>query len=301
MMRTMLLLLLLLLQSRCAHAARSAVSGFELWDAATQTKIVTLEDGATVPMRPGGFNLRAVVEWRIGSLEFVHHKNNNDDESSVHVENYRPYFLCADMAGLPYRCPTLVEGVHTITVTPFAFHYALGPAAKSNSITFTIVSPDGPSVVVESVVVTDGGDDAAVPTPVAATTTTTTKPVPAPTPAAVPPATTPVASVKPPTTAAINSTTTTTTVTSTTATDGDFATIRINCGGTTHKDAEGNVWMADQYFVPMAAGVETGTFVVASHVTILGTVEDPLFQSERWGLFQYEIPLPPGDYQVILQ
>jgi hypothetical protein len=287
----MLLLLLLLLQSRCAHGRRSAVTGFELWDAATQTKIVTLEDGAIIPMRPGGFNLRAVVEWRIGSLEFVHHKYN-DVESSVHVENYHPYFLCADMAGLPYRCPALVEGAHAITVTPFAFHYALGLSATSNSISFTIVSPDGPSVVVESVV---SGDDAAVPTPVA---TTTTKPVPTPTPAAVKPPTTP---VKPPTAVSNNSTTTTTTADSTTTAEGDFAAIRINCGGSTHKDAEGNVWMADKYFVPMAAGVETGAFSVASNITILGTVEDALFQSERWGLFQYEIPLPPGDYQVILQ
>jgi hypothetical protein len=97
---------------------------------------------------------------------------------------------------------------------------ALGIAATSNSITFTIVSPDGPSVVVESVV---SGDDAAVPTPVAATTT---KPVPAAAPpatkpvAAVKPPTAPVASVKPPTAAANNSTTTI--ADSTTTTEGDY-------------------------------------------------------------------------------
>ena len=31
-----------------------------------------------------------------------------------------------------------------------------------------------------------------------------------------------------------------------------------------------------------------------------GTVDDELFQSERWGEFSYSIPVPPGDYQVIL-
>jgi Malectin domain len=285
-----LLLLLLLLQSsvmRVATAARtSVVTSFELWDAATKEKIVTLVDGVTIPMQAGGFNVKAVVEQRIGSIAYAH------NGQPVHVENYKPFFFCADLLGQPFRCNTLVEGEHTIKVTPYAFQYALGPAATANSISFTIVPTTG---------LTSDTDLGRVVVPPAAPTTppgtvivpprNTSQPV-------APPVTiSPVAVANRPTATASTTATTTTTTTSTSST-GDFATIRINCGGPAHTDAEGNIWMADKYYVE-ENGVEGGAF--ALEAAILGTTEEELFQSERWGMFKYEIPVPPGDYQVILQ
>jgi Malectin domain len=283
-----LLLLLLLLQSsvmRVATAARtSVVTSFELWDAATKKKIVTLVDGATIPMQAGGFNVKAVVDQRIGSLAYAH------NGQPVHVENYKPFFFCADLMGQPFRCITLVEGEHTIQVTPYAFQYALGPAATANSISFTIapaVVGNASTALLEKPVTDDTDLGHVVVPPAANTSQPVAPPVITMSPVAV--------ANRPNATASTTATTTTTTSTSST---GDFATIRINCGGPAHTDAEGNIWMADKYYVE-EKGVEGGAFVLEA--VILGTTEEDLFQSERWGLFKYEIPVPPGDYQVILQ
>lgn len=72
-----------------------------------------------------------------------------------------------------------------------------------------------------------------------------------------------------------------------------FDPIRINCGSTVaHTDALGQVWKADRSFT----GKRTGS---TTH-DIDGTVEAALFQTNRWGEFSYEIPIPAGDYEVIL-
>jgi Malectin domain len=317
--KALLLLLFLLLQCsvRVAMAVRgtnnninrghrrSVVTSFELWDAATKEKIVTLVDGTSIPMQTGGFNVKAVVEMCIGSLAVAH-----NGQRIHHVENFHPYFFCADLMGQPNRCDTLVEGEHTIKVTPYAFRYALGPAATSNSISFTIVPTLKKPVTSD----TDLGRD--VVSPAATTTATTTQPdntvivpprnISQPVAAPPVPITPPVTAVvnRRPTANAPNATTTTatttiTTTTTSTSSTGDFATIRINCGGPAHTDAEGNIWMADKYYV-VQKGVDSGAYYLEGGV-ILGTTEEELFQSERWGLFKYEIPVPPGDYQVILQ
>ena len=76
---------------------------------------------------------------------------------------------------------------------------------------------------------------------------------------------------------------------------GGFEEVLINCGGDAYTDTEGRIWEADQYFT------SGKVYTVGTEVNIMDTVEDPLYRSERYGEFTYEIPLLElGDYQVIL-
>ncbi|WP_166260723.1 malectin domain-containing carbohydrate-binding protein [Marinobacter salicampi] len=70
------------------------------------------------------------------------------------------------------------------------------------------------------------------------------------------------------------------------------ALICINAGGNGFVDSQGTTFEADVLY----SGGNTGSF---AH-EIDGTSDDILFQSERWGLFNYSIPLPPDNYLVTL-
>ena len=50
--------------------------------------------------------------------------------------------------------------------------------------------------------------------------------------------------------------------------------------------------MADQFF--------TGGTVVTNAKAIANTQDDPIYQSERNGLFSYQIPVPVGSYEVVV-
>ncbi|MDZ8056324.1 MAG: malectin domain-containing carbohydrate-binding protein [Aulosira sp. ZfuVER01] len=85
-----------------------------------------------------------------------------------------------------------------------------------------------------------------------------------------------------------------------TITDNDTApaptgkAIRINVGGGAYTDSLGNVWQADQYFV--------GGNLYSTTAAIANTVDDPLYQSERWlNNLSYAIPVANGKYNVNLK
>ncbi|MEM9445921.1 MAG: malectin domain-containing carbohydrate-binding protein [Verrucomicrobiota bacterium] len=70
--------------------------------------------------------------------------------------------------------------------------------------------------------------------------------------------------------------------------------IRINTGGLEYTDTQGNIWLADTFFT----GGTTYTTTVDS---INNTVEDPLYQSERYGdTLDYSIAVTSGTYAVTL-
>jgi trimeric autotransporter adhesin len=74
---------------------------------------------------------------------------------------------------------------------------------------------------------------------------------------------------------------------------GNFAPIRINCGGLVpYTDSQGRVWSADQFFL--------GGTVFDSAAPIADTVDDPLYNCERYGQATYSIPVPEGSYTVVL-
>ena len=68
--------------------------------------------------------------------------------------------------------------------------------------------------------------------------------------------------------------------------------IRINSGGTA-QNFSGEAWVADQFF--------TGGTVYSTTSAISNTTQDQIYQTERYGNFQYAIPVPgPGTYAVDL-
>ena len=82
-----------------------------------------------------------------------------------------------------------------------------------------------------------------------------------------------------------------TTIAAATATATDV--FRINAGGSAYTDTAGKLWTADANFSGGSAYTTTTT-------AIAGTVEDPLFRSERYGTFSYTLPVANGTYTVTL-
>jgi hypothetical protein len=52
-------------------------------------------------------------------------------------------------------------------------------------------------------------------------------------------------------------------------------------------------WSADNFYTG-------GTTYSLSSIDIANTVDDPIYQSERLGLFSYSIPVPTGNYEIII-
>jgi N-acetylneuraminic acid mutarotase len=79
-----------------------------------------------------------------------------------------------------------------------------------------------------------------------------------------------------------------------TVVDNNPAVVRINAGGSAFTDSLGRTWAADANFVGTS-----NTFSTTQ--AIAGTVDDPLYQSERYGQsFGYQIPVANGTYEVDL-
>lgn len=75
---------------------------------------------------------------------------------------------------------------------------------------------------------------------------------------------------------------------------GSFEDLLINCAGGAYLEAAGErTWQADQYFTG-GGTYSRGTLAIS------GTQDDTIYQSERNGSFNYEIPVPSGDYEIIL-
>jgi Malectin domain len=72
-----------------------------------------------------------------------------------------------------------------------------------------------------------------------------------------------------------------------------FATILINCGGLAYNDTRGRSWASDRYY-------KGGASYYNSAREIVGTADDVIYLGERWGAFSYNIPLPKGEYDLIL-
>jgi hypothetical protein len=66
----------------------------------------------------------------------------------------------------------------------------------------------------------------------------------------------------------------------------------VNSNGPAMATSMGIEFAADQYF--------SGGSTSAATIGILGTRDDALYQTYRWGDFSYSIPVPPGRYFVIL-
>lgn len=75
---------------------------------------------------------------------------------------------------------------------------------------------------------------------------------------------------------------------------------RINCGSSEgYIDARRNEWSADQAYQPGAFGFVGGR-TYSSSDSVAGTQDDPLYQSERYGVNAYQFDIPEGRYTVVL-
>lgn len=76
--------------------------------------------------------------------------------------------------------------------------------------------------------------------------------------------------------------------------------VRLNAGGGPFSDAAGRAWQADQAYTPGGWGYVGGqTFLVSR--PIAGTLDDALYQSERYNMNAYRFDAPNGRYQVTLK
>jgi Malectin domain/IPT/TIG domain len=73
----------------------------------------------------------------------------------------------------------------------------------------------------------------------------------------------------------------------------NFEKIFINAGGEAVRDIFANDWDADTYFVG-------GVTFNDSTAEVDGTRNDLIYQSQRVGTFDYDIPVPEGNYELIL-
>jgi Malectin domain len=73
-----------------------------------------------------------------------------------------------------------------------------------------------------------------------------------------------------------------------------FNPIRVNTAGPAYTDSLGQVWSADTNF-------SGGTVASVGNRAIANTVDDALYQNERWGAFTYTFTVPAGSYQVTLK
>ncbi len=74
-----------------------------------------------------------------------------------------------------------------------------------------------------------------------------------------------------------------------------FNPTRINSGGPAFTGSQGLIWSADTAFT----GGSTGS--IPSSTAIANTVDDTLYQTERYGAFTYTLTVPAGNYQVTLK
>ncbi|MEO0248629.1 MAG: malectin domain-containing carbohydrate-binding protein [candidate division WOR-3 bacterium] len=74
---------------------------------------------------------------------------------------------------------------------------------------------------------------------------------------------------------------------------GNQVVFAVNCGGAQYTDKSGILYQADTKF--------QGGQTYKTTAPIEGTEDDLLYQSERFGTFSYNIPLPNGNYTVTLK
>jgi hypothetical protein len=79
------------------------------------------------------------------------------------------------------------------------------------------------------------------------------------------------------------------------------AVLRINCGAPEgYITPDGRIWKADQPYAAGQWGYVDGTSVSRWPRNLTNTTDDPVYLNERFGLSEYRIPLPVGEYVVKL-
>jgi Malectin domain len=262
-MRLGLALCVLLSSPFVAHAQSGGqVVGLNLVQAGSGALVSVLAPGTIVNLAPGAVPNFSIDAVTSGSpITSVQFSYNA--VTNFKTESTAPYAMCGNVGPVWTKCNVLGIGTHTV-------------GAKTNNgalfqLTFQIVAGTAP------VVPPPVPKSMPVPIPVA-------PPVPVPAPISAPA----LAPVPPPVTAPV--------APPVLAAPTAFQPILINSGSSTsYTDTRGRVWSADAYF--------TGGLVFSRESTwaIADTLDDAVYQSERYGAFSYAIPVPAGkNYDVVL-
>jgi Malectin domain len=181
---------------------------------------------------------------------------------SERKENTQPFAYCGDTGGVYSVCADLkAGGPYTITARAYTQKNQAGTPLPDVSVTFSIAGPSTPV-------------RAPTKMPVLAPTKAPVVPTRAPTKAPVSKA-----PVAPPVPAAPTP---------------PFQTILINCGGAGYTDTLGRQWSSDVYFIG-------GQTMYNASFDILGTDDDTVYFSDRFGTFTYDIPVSSiATYSVVL-
>jgi Bacterial Ig-like domain len=119
-----------------------SISSLELINSITDTEVTTLVDGMVIAvseiegMGKPSFNILAVAANEGHGVRSVAFEYSGSPYRRI---EYAPFAFCGHEKGDFERCPRLVYGTHTVTVTPFSKNNAAGEPGEPYSITFTIV------------------------------------------------------------------------------------------------------------------------------------------------------------------
>lgn len=75
---------------------------------------------------------------------------------------------------------------------------------------------------------------------------------------------------------------------------------RVRCGGDAYRDSLDQLWAADQAYTAGSWGYVGGQAFTTT-VAIAGTLDDALYQGERYNMISYQFDAPPGIYEVELR
>ncbi len=76
--------------------------------------------------------------------------------------------------------------------------------------------------------------------------------------------------------------------------------VRVNCGGDSYTDLNGNLWESDHVYSPQNTWGYLGGYSYSTNSPISGTEDDELYESERYGMEGYRFDVPNGHYRVRL-
>lgn len=125
------------LTSGVVIAQTNSITGFTIWDTATNQPVGSLVNGAVINVQtlpsftiiantPSGFG---------GSVVFGYQTTTR-----YRVENTAPFVISSDLNGRPLRWTTYVLGSNRIAATPYAGKDGTGTAGTSRTVTFSIIN-----------------------------------------------------------------------------------------------------------------------------------------------------------------
>ena len=291
------------------HLQAQSIQSLTLVNADTDTDIGPLEDGQTLNLAAlptTNLSVRANPSTTpVGSVRFAYDGNPNFQTESV-----APYALRGDTNG-DYNSWTPTLGTHSLTATPYAASNAGGAAGSALTVVFTVINqtnlPEPPTNLVATALSPTSiyldwedapfGNDYGIERSLSPTTGFSQ--VDASyfgdsqhTSSGLQPNTTYYFRVRTfyqgeasPYSAVVSATTEAVAM-------PPKVLYAINAGGSAYTATDGTKFTTDQ----LVSGGRTFT----SSASISGTDDDPVFQSERYGNFSYELPVANGSYQVTL-